>query len=492
MTQWRSRLHVRVAVLVLGLELLLLAAVGTTVYLLCRRDFEGAFDATLAADARAFTAERDVNETPGAGKDPATPPTSFATPGEAGPEVPRVFGEADLGKRTEFAAWDASGALVARSKGFEGLPDWALGDGSRPLFGSVPLRAHERPYRGVYLEIGPEPEDVLRGAGRTVRVLYARSTREVEESLAALRETLGLAILVILLLSGPLAGLLAWRALAPMRRLEHEAGAIGSESRGGRLDLAGVPGDLASLAGAVNSMLDRLEEGFERERRLAQDAAHELRTPVASLKAAVQAALLAPREAAEDGRALGDLLQDVLRLEGLCEALLLTAGPAEGGAPPRSPAEALGSRVAVAAEPFRARAKEGGGSLAVEVADPPPGSPPVATEEVAVRRIITNLVDNSLRHGGPGVSVAVRLGWDAAGAIVAVEDDGAGIPPGQEGRLFERFFRADAARTRKTGGAGLGLALCRSVAEAAGGMMAFERREGRGSRFLWRIPFAAR
>jgi signal transduction histidine kinase len=354
----------------------------------------------------------------------------------------------------------------------------------------VPLSVHERPYRGVFLEVGPETEAQARGAGRTVRVLYARSTREVEERLATLRETLGSAIVLLLLLTGPLAGLLAWRALAPVRRLEREAGGIGSESLGARLDLDGVPGDLASLASAVNSMLDRIEGGFERERRLAQDAAHELRTPVASLKAAIQAALLNPRDAEEDRRALGDLLEDVRRLEGLCEALLLTADPAGRAARPRSPAEELGPRVAAAAEAFRARAVEGGGTLRIEVPGPPPGAPAVAADDLAVRRIITNLVDNSLRHGGPGVDVAVSLRWDPAGAAVSVEDDGAGVPPGLEERLFERFFRADGARARATGGAGLGLALCRGVAGAAGGTVAFERPAGRGCRFLWRIPFA--
>ncbi len=475
MKGWSGRLHVRLAVLVFCLELLLLATLGLSVNVLCHRAFTEAFDQSLVADARTLAASYDVAEEPlPAGHGPA-PGAAVLVPKE------------EIGPRALFAAFDGSGKLLAKSAEFASLPEWAAGMPAAPRFG--PVLVGDRVWRGVQFQAEPEPDTKAAGTQRPAVVLFARSTRDVNERLEDIRRAVALVLGAMLLITAPLAGLLTSRALAPLRRLESEAEAIGVDSAGSRLRIDGVPADLAGLARAVNGMLDRLEQAMSRERRMAEDAAHEIRTPVAGLKAAIQAAQASPREPDEDRRTLGDLLADVNRLESLCESLLLSASPSTG-APPPVPPEVLGRWIAVIGEAYLPAARLAGGAVEVRIPPPPPGTPHLLAGEVTARRIVTNLLENALRHGGPRPGIVLSVTWGARGAAVTVEDHGPGVPPGAEAHLFTRFYRADDARARSTGGAGLGLSICRNLAEVSGGSVTHERTGEGTTRFTWTIRCA--
>jgi two-component system heavy metal sensor histidine kinase CusS len=313
----------------------------------------------------------------------------------------------------------------------------------------------------------------------------------MDDRLEDVAEFLAFAVGALLLASGGLAWIIARGGLAPVRKLARETDRIGERSLHLRLATERVPPDLIPLAKAVNALLKRLTAALDRERQFSADAAHELRTPVAVLKSGVQAALLTKRRVADDQKAFEELLDEVKRLEKLCESLLLIASPERDGKPEAllDPRDWIAC-VAETVEDFRTLALANESELSFHPPSAVSGSVALRTDEATARRITANLVENAIRHGGGGVRIDVTVSLDAEGASLVVEDNGVGIAPENEDRLFDRFFRADKARARATGGVGLGLAISRALAEAAGGSVRYERPPQRGSRFIWSVALA--
>ena len=208
-------------------------------------------------------------------------------------------------------------------------------------------------------------------------------------------------------------------------------------------------------------MLDRLRRSYERERRFVADASHELRTPVAVIKAELEAALRRAPAQGELRAALVAGIEECDHLAQLAEDLLTVARTGEGGLPVRLAPVAVGDLLAGVRDRFGDRAAERGRPIAVESAD----GLRVSADELRLRQALGNLVDNALRHGDGPIVLRSRASGEAVDVEVA--DGGPGFPPELADRAFERFARGDAARTR--GGAGLGLAIVRAIAEAHGG-----------------------
>jgi len=267
------------------------------------------------------------------------------------------------------------------------------------------------------------------------------------------------------LLLGALA-IIAWRVigwtLRPVEQLRAGAEQISRTRRisrptgGERLPVPPAADEIRALAVTLNEMLDRLAEANERQRAFVADAAHELRSPLASIQAQLEVA----QRLGEGGTLPADLLVDVKRLSGLVEDLLLLArADADTKPPARLAPVNICDLVADAAQAYS------DARVPVHVTCNDAMTIMVDAEEM--RRALWNLIDNAVRHARARVEVAARI--DHHQALISVSDDGPGIPAEDRERVFERFTRLDDARERSSGGAGLGLAIVRELITRAGG-----------------------
>jgi signal transduction histidine kinase len=260
--------------------------------------------------------------------------------------------------------------------------------------------------------------------------------------------------------------LIAWRVigwtLQPVEQLRAGAEKISRTRRisrlagSERLPVPPAADEIRALAVTLNEMLDRLAEAQKRQRSFVADAAHELRSPVASIQAQLEVA----QRLGEGGTLPADLMMDVKRLSGLVEDLLLLARADADTRPPARllPVDAgdLVSQVVRAYSDARV-------PVTVAVCE----QLTVMGDAEELRRAVGNLIDNAVRHARTRVAVAAFLDRDQA--VISVSDDGPGIAPEDRERIFERFTRLDDARGRNSGGAGLGLAIVRELITRAGG-----------------------
>ncbi|HEX5497589.1 MAG TPA: ATP-binding protein, partial [Thermomicrobiales bacterium] len=228
-------------------------------------------------------------------------------------------------------------------------------------------------------------------------------------------------------------------------------------------------------------------EAFARQRAFVADASHELRTPLAVIRANTELAqrLLPPASDVRDE--LQSVVGEVDQMSRLVDDLLFLARADAGNARSGRQQIDLSGLVREAAEPMRGLAERAGLTLTVEA----PGVLPVAGDADQLRRAVRILVDNAIRYTPAGGAIAVRANAVEGRTTVRVRDTGVGIAPDDQARVFERFFRSDAARSRATGGVGLGLPIARTIVHEAGGRMGLTSEPGHGSEFWFTLPLAA-
>jgi signal transduction histidine kinase len=326
-------------------------------------------------------------------------------------------------------------------------------------------------------------------AADPLTVVVAVGSASVQESIRLLRTSLLLGVPVLL----GLLALVSWRVigwtLRPVEQLRRGAEVITGLGGSRRLPLPAARDEVHRLAVTLNDMLARLESASARQRAFVGDAAHELRSPLASIKTQLEVAIrlaepagvgtagstAAARAAGATSSADGDdtdlargVLIDVERLTRLVDDLLLLARLDETGAG-RRPRRSEPVDLAELARDVAAR--YAGGHVPVSV--PAAATGPVVTGDPdGLRRILANLLDNAVRHASTGVTVTADRAGDAA--RLTVTDDGPGIPEADRDRVFDRFTRLDAARARDDGGTGLGLAIVRDLVRAHGGTVALQ------------------
>jgi heavy metal sensor kinase len=279
--------------------------------------------------------------------------------------------------------------------------------------------------------------------------------------------------------------LMARAALRPVDEMARAARRIDAEALARRITVRGTGDELDRLAETLNGMLERLENAFGGMRRFSADAAHELRTPLTALKGTLEVALRADRSGAEYRAALDSALEEVERLVRLAEDLLLLSRSTAGPESPRARVE-LESLVLDVADVGARLAKDR--SVAVRVGSM--ASVAVLGDAGSLRRALLNLVENGVKYTPAGGRVEISVTAEGGEAVIAVEDTGPGIDPGDAERIFEPFVRLDAARDRESGGSGLGLAIARSIVVAHRGTIEVERPAAGGSRFVLRLPTA--
>jgi two-component system OmpR family sensor kinase len=366
---------------------------------------------------------------------------------------------------------DRSGAVVAGAPGLERRPLLAPADVRRARAGTIVVR------REVVRDEGEQEavELLAAPAGRRVVVVGA-ALEERDDALASLDRVLLVGVPGAVVLAGLLGFVLADGALRPLHRLRRRADTIGATDLAGRLPVPAADDEVRALAETLNAMLARLQAGFERERAFVADAGHELRTPLANLKAELELAARPGREPGELRDAVASAAEETERLVRLAEDLLTIARSDQGRIPLR--ADALDVAEVLRAVAARARPPEGRPVTVV-----PADGLRAHADRLRLEQALANLVDNALRHGAGRVELSAHA---VPGAVeLHVRDEGGGFHDDFADRAFDRFTRADAARG--DGGAGLGLAIVAVIARAHGGSAGIVRAAG-GADVWVRLP----
>ncbi len=299
-------------------------------------------------------------------------------------------------------------------------------------------------------------------------------------------------LLTLLLIGGPVGVVLAcgvgWLvaggALRPVERLRIEAETVSASEPGRRLPVPSTRDELARLGASLNRMLGRLEDAVERERRFVGDASHELRTPLANLKAELELALRRARTPSELTDALQSAAEETDRLTRLAEDLLVLVRADGGRFPVRRERMDIGHLIRDEVGGFTGRAL----TLGISLAPVMDSGLLVEVDGARLRQAVGNLIDNALQHTPAGGQVRVDLSVRGGMLTIEVADSGEGFEPNFLGRAFDAFSRSDAARSRSDGGAGLGLAIVRAVAEAHGGSVEARNLNDGGAAVTIRIP----
>jgi signal transduction histidine kinase len=280
----------------------------------------------------------------------------------------------------------------------------------------------------------------------------------------------GPAVLALVILAGYL---LAAAALRPVEAMRRRAAAITASTPGTRLPVPSGRDEVSKLAETLNDMLQRLEAAFEHERRFVADASHELRTPLALLRTELELALRRPRSHDELEEALRSAAEETERLTHLAEDLLLIARSDQGELPVRRTRVSAREVLEDVAARFEGAARARGRSVAVSRGT----DAFVDADPARLEQALGNLVDNALVYGDGAVELFVHVNGE--GVELHVADNGPGFPPGFTARAFDRFSRADDARS--PGGAGLGLAIVEVIARMHGGKATVANRDGHGA-----------
>jgi len=342
---------------------------------------------------------------------------------------------------------------------------------------SDPRHADLPPYKGAPRVRGDFRDVTVDGPAES-RIVVGRSIRHERERLNGLLSLIlgiGAAVLAVGWIGG---WLLIGRILNPIRRISSTAASISESNLATRIDTAVTEDELGDLARTLNSAFDRLEAAMRRQGRFTADASHELRTPLTVLTTQMELALRRERTPAEYREVLEICLKAVRRMTSMTEGLLFLARADGRAVDLRRESLDLKEVVEEAVGLVRPLAARRGLHLSV-VAE----SHRMEGDRERLGEAVTNLVTNAIQYNRPEGRVEVTL----KGGVLVVSDTGPGIPEEDRSHVFERFYRADKSRSNNAGGAGLGLAITKSIVEAHGGEIGFAARAGEGTTF--RIRF---
>ncbi|MEI7781991.1 MAG: ATP-binding protein [Planctomycetota bacterium] len=294
---------------------------------------------------------------------------------------------------------------------------------------------------------------------------------------------------IVLSLLTPLAGYwLALRATSPIAEILRTADHLKPTRLGDRLEVRGTKDELDRLSLTINRLLDQVAGHVERQQQFVADAAHELRGPLAAIQTTLEVDSSKDRNSAEYRTTIEDVLEETRHLSKLANHLLLLAeGESDAVALPSATVD-LDAILRQTTGMFAGAAEERSIHLLVHSS----GSVPVSGDARQLRQVASNLLDNAIRFTPAGGSVTLSLTRDPVKkeAALTVEDTGCGIEERHLGRVFDRFFQADAARDRgdSSRGGGLGLAICQAIIERHGGTIVVQSRAGDGTTFTVRLP----
>ncbi|MBI3569703.1 MAG: heavy metal sensor histidine kinase [Gammaproteobacteria bacterium] len=324
------------------------------------------------------------------------------------------------------------------------------------------LNTNDRAYA---LAVGYDSEQVHRSLRRLAIVLF------VGTPLA----------LVVSLLGGYF---LAARALSPIQEMADKARAINADNLADRLAIRNPNDELGHLATVLNNAFVRLEDSFTRLKRFTQDAAHELRTPLAVIRSVGEVGLQNRREAGEYREVIGSMLEEVDRLARLVDGLLTLTRADSGRLSLDRKPEDLAALCQEVTDCLRVLAEDKRQALSFTATE----KLSIIVERDTLRLALMNLIANAIRFTPNGGEIRVTLHDRKTFVAIEVQDNGPGIAKEHHARLFERFYRVDRSRSHDTGGTGLGLAIARWAVETNGGRIELDSELNRGSVFRIVLP----
>jgi hypothetical protein len=358
----------------------------------------------------------------------------------------------------------------------------ALGPGTdKPLVGPATLRLARRSPQVLHISVGRRRTTFLllvtaTGQGDTFLVV-GQSLATVDQAVSQLTMAVSVGGVLAVLATALAAWFLAGRALAPVERMRREASHISARDSDTALSVPPSNDELARLAVTLNDLLGRLHAAVERERGFSAAASHELRSPLAVLRAELQLAARPGRSPEYLSEAVRRATGEVDRVIDLANRLLLISQGDEDVVH----LEMVQVDVRDIVQDTLASQSQKFEAAGVSVSLHAPNAVRARVDIVAYRRIVENLVENALRHAGSLHRLDVGLFPECTEVRLEVADDGAGFPPDFLPHAFERFSRADPSRSRQSGGAGLGLSLVAVLARAHGGRVQAANRLGGGA-----------
>ena len=317
---------------------------------------------------------------------------------------------------------------------------------------------------------------------------------QVGTSMESVEETLNRLLLVLLVtmplaLAVSLAGgwFLAGRALRPVDDITLAAQRIAGGDLTQRLKVPPSPDEIGRLADTFNNMIARLETSFRQIRQFSSDASHELRTPLTVMKGETELALRRPRDAKDYTVVLESNLEEIDRMTRIVDELLFLSRADMG----EVKMERLPVKLESLLEDVHRQASLLGQERDVQVVLGMVAPATVLGDELRLRELFLNLLDNAVKYSTPGGSVDITLQTETGQAKVLITDHGIGISREDQGKIFDRFYRTDDARTHTKKGTGLGLAICAWIIESHHGRIEVDSEIGKGSTFTVTLPLAS-
>jgi signal transduction histidine kinase len=390
----------------------------------------------------------------------------------------------DLPRGDLWMAQDVRGPVLAHSSA------WTAGEEA-----SFTMRARPRDLRinGIAMRAlvlrgvrQIDADDTSPGIARPVVIYYAASRAPVLRAVFKAARFLALANVLLLLLTGTALALLLRRGLEPLGSLSMAAAEMTpARPRFHADESAHAVAELAPLAAALESATRRLDEAFRQQQVFVHDAAHELKTAVTIVKSSLQLLASRPRSTREYASGLETCLADCARMEELVQRMLQLARFERAAASPGDRCDLAEAARDVAAQIERLAEIRG---VAVAVETPSPALVPLA--EDACASLLANLLLNAVQHTPTGGTVTARIAAGDASVVLEVRDNGSGIAPEDLPHLFERFWRGDRSRARSTGGAGLGLSICKAIVDSCAGAIHIASAQDEGTVVTVRLPLA--
>lgn len=317
-------------------------------------------------------------------------------------------------------------------------------------------------------------------------VQVGTSMKSIEDTLRRFLILLIVAMPIALAVSLAAGWFLAGRALRPVDAITLAAQRIAAGDLSQRLTMPAAPDEIGRLAGTFNNMIGRLDASFQQIRQFTSDASHELRTPLTVMKGETELVLRRPRGLEDYQSVLESNLEEIDRMTRIVEELLFLSRADMGEVKMESMPVALKALV----EDIHRQATLLGQDRNIEVVLGIVMPASVQGDELRLRELLLNLVENAIKYSYPDGKVEIALATEGREAILSVTDRGIGITPGDQTKIFDRFFRTDGARAHTKKGTGLGLAICAWIVEVHKGRINVRSSVGHGSTFIVSLPLA--